>query len=382
MDPDWDLFEGSLQGVESSDAWFTTAAYETSSEFESLPEFGASLETSPQHSFEESNVSEQVPFPCAPFCNDVGSEDYDQLWPARQLSPKRRQVQAEPTVHTPPKLAATEIWHRPKQPPSVAELVNTNMAALQESAAELLSICHHRPGGRSPKRQKPSGQGVSDNRPRQQTRSLSFNDLVMAPLPGCSIKTEPLLSHTIFCNSTLQTPPRPSTIGRKRSVGAISDWHGRQPDNLLQSSGLRQEFSRAKQPGLTSAFSGPFAPATPAKESPCATPTNAESGCDFYNGVGSSCDRLEPFSIVKDSPFASTVTLGQLNQRMEETAAQYNTCTAQRSAAALTRRPSAGAPPYNIHPPISRARSLTQISNQLAGMTSLTISNGVIIKPE
>ena len=53
---------------------------------------------------------------------------------------------AEPEIHTPPKLAASKHHSSPMQQPSREELVNTNLAALQESAAELLSICHHRPG--------------------------------------------------------------------------------------------------------------------------------------------------------------------------------------------------------------------------------------------
>ena len=55
-------------------------------------------------------------------------------------------VAAEPVIHTPSKAAATEPAPRFRKQPSVEELVQTNMAALQESAAELMSICHHRAG--------------------------------------------------------------------------------------------------------------------------------------------------------------------------------------------------------------------------------------------
>ena len=53
---------------------------------------------------------------------------------------------AEPVIHTPSKATAAEPAPRFRKQPSVEELVQTNMAALQESAAELMSICHHHAG--------------------------------------------------------------------------------------------------------------------------------------------------------------------------------------------------------------------------------------------
>lgn len=86
-------------------------------------------------------------------------------------------------------------------------------------------------------------------------------------------------------------------------------------------------------------------------------------------------------SLMQDSPLAKSVSLGGLNQKLGEAANNSNAGFMTQTTGNLARASSARLP-HAQRPPLGRRPSLTQISNQLAGMTSLTISNGVVIKPE
>ena len=87
------------------------------------------------------------------------------------------------------------------------------------------------------------------------------------------------------------------------------------------------------------------------------------------------------YSLLQESPLAKSTSLGELNQRLGDVAAHSNAGFVTQCAGHLARASSARLP-HAPRPPLGRRPSLTQISTQLAGMTSLTISNGVVIKPE
>lgn len=78
---------------------------------------------------------------------------------------------------------------------------------------------------------------------------------------------------------------------------------------------------------------------------------------------------------------AKSTSLGELNQRLGVAAPHSNAAFKTQTTSNLARASSARLP-HAQRPPLGGRPSLTQISTQLAGMTSLTISNGVVIKPE
>ena len=86
-------------------------------------------------------------------------------------------------------------------------------------------------------------------------------------------------------------------------------------------------------------------------------------------------------TLPQESPLAKSTSLGELNQRLSEAPPHFGGRNLPQTTDALIKGSPACLP--NAHrPPLSRRPSLTQISTQLAGMTTLTISKGVVVKPE
>ncbi|KAK9818623.1 hypothetical protein WJX74_003663 [Apatococcus lobatus] len=342
MELDWELFGGHVKDEASSIPW-ATSAEEPYPDLDSLPDFSCSDTT--HWSLDSAQPCEQsILSSSTPLWIQTSEENSDQFWPVQELSPKRKPAQ-EPSIHTPPKVAANEPAPQFRKQPSVEELVQSNLAALQESAAELMSICHHHAGVKSPKRPRRHSPDIPT--PQYQTRSLSASDIVPQQ-PDRQMSGEPM-PQSMFAMA-LHTPLEGTRKGSKRS---------RDP---LEACAM--------------------APVTPAKGISGDGLLGPQPVCMFQGHYPSPFELLEPFNIVKESPLAKSTSLGELNQRLSAGTPSFaNAHPMTQITTNLTRGSSCRLP--NAHfPPISRRPSLTQISTQLAGMTTLTISNGVVIKPE